>query len=87
MHNLFHEEILKKLDQILDAIKKLIKLLGAKKWPKKNCSKFFLFLIFLSLNSCAFLTTAAGSLVGNVGADIISEKLDNNLKKAQQCGE
>ena len=31
MHNLFHEEILKKLDQILDAIKKLIKLLGTKK--------------------------------------------------------
>jgi hypothetical protein len=54
---------------------------------EKNCSKFFLLLVFLSLNSCAFLTTAAGSLVGNVGADIISEKLDNNLKKAQQCGE
>ena len=54
---------------------------------KKNCSKFFLFLIFLSLNSCAFLTVAAGSLAGNVGADIINKKLDNNINKVQQCGE
>jgi len=30
MHTLFHEEILKKLDQILEAIKKLIKILGTK---------------------------------------------------------
>jgi len=30
MNTLFHEEVLKKLDQILDAIKKLIKILGTK---------------------------------------------------------
>jgi hypothetical protein len=30
MNTLFHEEILKKLDQILAAIKKLIKILGGK---------------------------------------------------------
>jgi hypothetical protein len=58
---------------------------------KNFCSKFFsknfLFLVFLSLNSCAFLTTAAGSLAGSLGADIINEKLDNKIKKAQQCGE
>jgi hypothetical protein len=30
MNTLFHEEILKKLDQILQAIKKLIQILGAK---------------------------------------------------------
>ncbi len=54
---------------------------------EKNCSKFFLILVFLSLNSCAFLMATAGSLVGNVGGEVISEKLDNNLKKAQQCGE
>tara|TARA_R110000824_G_scaffold62299_2_gene165027 strand:+ start:896 stop:1066 length:171 start_codon:yes stop_codon:yes gene_type:complete len=54
---------------------------------KNFCSKIFLFLVFLSLNSCAFLTVAAGSLAGNVGADIINKKLENNIKKAQQCGE
>ena len=58
-----------------------------KNFCSKFFSKFFLLLVFLSLNSCAFLTTAAGSLVGNVGADIIAEKLDNNIKKAKQCGE
>jgi len=30
MNTLFHEEILKKLDQILQAIKKLIQILGAR---------------------------------------------------------
>jgi len=30
MNTLFHEEILKKLDQILQAIKKLIQILGTK---------------------------------------------------------
>ena len=58
-----------------------------KKFGSKFCSKNFLFLIFLSLNSCAFITTATGSLVGNLGANVIHEKLDNEIKKAQQCGE
>jgi len=58
-----------------------------KKFGSKFCSKNFLFLIFLSLNSCTFLTTAAGSLTGSLGADIINEELENKTEKAQQCGD
>jgi len=37
---------------------------------KKFCSKFFLFFVFFYAHECIFLTTAAGNLVGKIGADI-----------------
>jgi hypothetical protein len=48
---------------------------------------FFFFLYLYILSGCSFITTATGSLVGNLGANVIHEKLDNEIKKAQQCGE
>ena len=53
-----------------------------KKTGKNFCSKIFLFLVFLSLNNCAFLTVAAGSFVGNLSAEIVEQK----LKKDTECG-
>ena len=43
---------------------------------------FFFFFIYIILNGCAFITTAAGSFVGNLGAEMVEEQ----LKKDTECG-
>jgi hypothetical protein len=43
---------------------------------------FFFFFIYIILNGCAFVTTAAGSFVGNLGADMVIEELE----KDTECG-
>jgi ABC-type transport system involved in multi-copper enzyme maturation permease subunit len=48
---------------------------------------FFFFLYLYILSGCSFITTAAGSLAGSLGADIINEELENKTEKAQQCGD
>jgi len=37
--------------------------------------KFILGLILITQVGCSFITTAAGSFVGNLGADLVEEKL------------
>ena len=36
--------------------------------------KFILCLILITQVGCSFITTAAGSFVGNIGADLVEEK-------------
>ena len=43
---------------------------------------FFFFFIYITLNGCAFATTAIGSFVGNLGADMVIEELE----KDTECG-
>ena len=40
--------------------------------------KFILGLILITQIGCSFITTAAGSFVGNLGADIVEEKIKKN---------
>jgi len=49
---------------------------------KKLFFFFFFFFIYIILNGCAFITTAAGSFVGNLGAEMVEEQ----LKKDTECG-
>ena len=37
--------------------------------------KFILGLILITQVGCSFITTAAGSFVGNLGADLVEDKL------------
>ncbi len=37
-----------------------------------------LLLVAFTLQGCSFITTAAGSLIGNLGADFIEDKLKKN---------
>ena len=44
---------------------------------------FFFFFIYTYIHTgCAFITTAAGSFVGNLSAEIVEQK----LKKDTECG-
>tara|TARA_Y100001949_G_C15982566_1_gene329014 strand:- start:795 stop:953 length:159 start_codon:yes stop_codon:yes gene_type:complete len=43
---------------------------------------FFFFFIYIILNGCAFVTTAAGSFVGNLGAEMVEKQLE----KDTECG-
>jgi len=39
---------------------------------------YFVLIIILIQMGCSFITTAAGSFVGNLGADIVEEKMKKN---------
>ena len=40
--------------------------------------KLLLVIILVTQMGCSFITTAAGSFVGNLGADIVEEKMKKN---------
>ena len=39
---------------------------------------YFMLIIILTQMGCSFITTAAGSFVGNLGADMVEDKLKKN---------
>ena len=41
---------------------------------------FFFLLIYIQTGACAFVTTSAGSFLGNLGAEILSEELEHSEK-------
>ena len=49
---------------------------------KKLFLFFFFFIYTYICTGCAFVTTAAGSFVGNLGAEMVEEQ----LKKDTECG-
>ena len=38
----------------------------------------FVLLVAFTLHGCSFITTAAGSFIGNLGADLVEDKLKEN---------
>jgi hypothetical protein len=42
---------------------------------------FFFLLIYIQVGACAFISTTAGSFLGHLGAEIVSEDLKHN----KQC--
>ena len=40
--------------------------------------KLLLFLILITQTSCSFVVSAAGSFVGNLGADLVEEEMKKN---------
>ena len=43
--------------------------------------KFILGLILITQVGCSFITTTAGSFLGNLGADMVEEKMKEKNKK------
>ena len=39
---------------------------------------FLLIILLISQTSCSFIVTAAGSFVGNLGADLVEDELKKN---------
>ena len=48
--------------------------------------KFILGLILLTQFGCSFVVTAAGSFVGNLGADLVEEKLKEAKSDKEKDG-
>ena len=40
---------------------------------------FLLIILLISQTSCSFIVTAAGSFVGNLGADLVEDELKKNV--------
>ena len=49
--------------------------------------RWFLILIFLTQTSCSFVVSAAGSFVGNLGAEFAEEKIKEmrDIKETAYC--
>ena len=48
--------------------------------------KFILGLILITHVGCSFIITTAGSFLGNIGADIVGEKIKENAEKKEGRG-
>ena len=41
---------------------------------------FFFLLIYIQTGACAFITTTAGSFLGNLGAELVMEEIEKDQK-------
>jgi hypothetical protein len=41
---------------------------------------FFFLLIYIQTGACAFITTTAGSFLGNLGAELVIEEIEKDQK-------
>ena len=46
--------------------------------------RFILCLMLITQMGCSFITTAAGSFVGNLGADLVEEKIKDMKDKEKE---
>ena len=45
--------------------------------------KFILCLILITQVGCSFVVTTAGAFIGNLGADLVEEKMKENAEKKE----
>ena len=48
--------------------------------------KSILVLLLITQVGCSFVITTAGSFLGNIGADIVEEKIKENTEKKEERG-
>jgi hypothetical protein len=48
--------------------------------------KFLLGLLLVTQVGCSFMTTMAGSFLGNLGADLVEEKIKESAEKKEELG-